>query len=717
MKRMVGVAGVWLLPGTLLPAAEGWDGSALVGAGVEPFGYEVVEMFPGREFAGAVHVLPYRAGGKDRLLVSGVAGQLWSVREDGGEEVLVADLRERLEGGPGKLEHLRLMAPLLERGFPERRGLYVFMNVRFRGGEAENRLMWFGLDGVVPLALGEGRVLLSWPNRGHNGGELLWGPDDGMLYLSTGDRQAPGDPGNWGQRVDGFYGSVLRLDVGGVAAGGGCRVPGDNPFVGMEGVRPEIWAYGLRNPWRMVFHPVTGELWTGDNGDESWEHVRRVGRGTNHGWSAFEGSHPFRLGNVLGGPVTELTLPVVEHPHSEMRSVIGGLFYRGRAMPKLAGHYLYGGYVTKRIWAVSYDGGEVGKPVVAADAKGPVVAFAEGSDGEVIVTSHDGKLYRMREAGPRPGRKPWPATLGATGLFADVGGHVMAAGVTGYGTNAEAWSDGAVKERFLALPEGGKMRVAGGIDAHKSWELPEGGLVGQTLSLAGQRVETQLLYYDGTWRGFTYKWRADGREADLVVDGGEEVEVEVPDYGVQAWRFASRAECLVCHTQRTGFAVSLTTRQLERPGLDGEGNQVERFLEAGLVQPGGALKSQRGVVQVDPWDAGAGLGARARSYLDLNCAHCHRETGLGGRAGFELMAGLELEETGIVGAVPVVGLLGTAEARVVAAGDPEHSELLLRMGKRGAGGMPMLGSRVVDERGVALVREWILRLEGRRDVR
>ena len=90
---------------------------------------------------------------------------------------------------------------------------------------------------------------------------------------------------------------------------------------------------------------------------------------------------------------------------------------------------------------------------------------------------------------------------------------------------------------------------------------------------------------------------------------------------------------------------------------------------------------------------------------------------MGGRAGFELMAGLELEETGIVGAVPVVGLLGTAEARVVAAGDPEHSELLLRMGKRGAGGMPMLGSRVVDERGVALVREWILRLEGRRDVR
>ena len=407
--------------------------------------------------------------------------------------------------------------------------------------------MWFGF--------GRGWRRWRWGRggcccRGRTGGTMAvsccGGRTTGMLYLSTGDRQAPGDPGNWGQRG----GRVLRF---GVAAR--CRgvwrlavvagVPGDNPFVGMEGVRPEIWAYGLRNPWRMVFHPVTGELWTGDNGDESWEHVRRVGRGTNHGWSAFEGSHPFRLGNVLGGPVTELTATGGGAPaQRECGRVIGGLFYRGRAMPQAGG--------ALPVWRLCDEadlGGELRrwggwKTGGGRGCEGAGGGVCRGQwTGEVIVTSHDGKLYRMREAG---------AAAGAQAVAGDAGGDGVVRGrrraCDGGGCD-RLWDERggvvgrvAVKERFLALPEGGKMRVAGGIDAHKSWELPEGGLVGQTLSLAGQRVETQLLYYDGTWRGFTYKWRADGREADLVVDGGEEVEVEVevPEYGVQAWRFASR---------------------------------------------------------------------------------------------------------------------------------------------------------------------------------
>ena len=697
---------IGILPAGAEPASR-WDNAAVDGAGMPSFGYEVSPCFPGTTFPKAVHSQWYQREGEARLLVSTRQGQIFdgSAARGAGAPGAVAgtwkSLAELLGVEPARLK-LNLYSTLFDRGFPERPYLYAFTKI-VEPGPPRDLIVRLTVEGFDPLTVSAVSQVISWESNGHDGGDMVWGPEDGMLYVSAGDRSAPGDPHNVGQRVDDIYGAILRIDVHSKEP---YAVPPDNPFVGIEGVRPEIWSYGLRNPWRFCFHPENGELWVGDNGDESWELVHRIERGANAGWSAFEGSHVFRPNNKLAGPTLVNTPAIVQQPHTEMRSVIGGIFYRGSALPELRGHYLYACYFTKRLWAFSYEDGEPGEPFLVADSIGGVVAITEAADREPLITTHEGHLYFLKKKPDVPPSPPWPANLSGSGLFESTEKHELAAGVYPFSVNAEAWTDGARKQRFVAIADGDKVKALGGVQLGKSWDLPVGSMVGQTLSLDGRPVETQLLYFDGTWRPYTYRWNAAGTDASLIGEAGEDAQV-----GGRKWRFASRAECMTCHTHRSNFALSLTTRQLDRPGVSGA-NQIDEWIAKGLLQPSRPLKQERGQPVLDPHDESRGdLEARARSYLDLNCAHCHRETGLGGRAGFQLLASLSLEQTGIVNTKPVVGLLGRPETRVVAPGDPANSELLERMRRRGAGQMPLLGSHAVDEKGVALIRKWIQSLQ------
>lgn len=696
-----------------LPAwGEGprWDNEAVRGAGLAAFPYQVEEAFAADAFREPVMVVPYQGEGGLWLAVLGRKGTIWSVADQGAAEPVVScELAERLAGaeGAGGLG-LTLMGGLFDRDFPRRPYLYLRYSVR---GHAPpmNRLTRFEVTGTNPLQLGRGEEILEWESNGHDGGDLKWGPRDGYLYVTAGDGSAPGDPDNIGQQTDKIRGSILRIDVHAEPGGKPYRIPEDNPFVGQEGVRPELWCYGLRNPWRMSFHPGSGELWLGDNGDEHWELVQRIVRGANYGWSAYEGSHVFRAGNPLAGPSRTHTPPLVEHPHSEMRSIIGGLFYRGEALPGLRGHYLYGCYFTKRVWAVAYRDGEAGEPVEIADAGGAVVSFDERPDGEFYLTCLDGPIYRLRRSEDGARGRPWPRHLSETGLFRDAARGLPAPGVLPYQVNGAAWYDGADVQRFLAIPEGERIRQNGGMQLAKCWVLPEGSALAQTISLQGRKVETRMLYFDGQWRGFTYRWHDDQSDAELVGEEGLDAQVMLPDGSNQPWRFHSRAECMTCHTQRSNFAIGLATSQLDRPGPDG-GNQIDRLLEGGYLANSPSLRQLRGHPFPDPYDEALPVAERARAYLDLNCAHCHRETGLGGRAGFELMAGLPLEQTGIVNTRAVVGLALGPESVLVAPGAPERSELLARMARRGPGQMPLIGSHCIDPRGVDLIRRWIREL-------
>lgn len=251
------------------------------------------------------------------------------------------------------------------------------------------------------------RVILEvdQPYGNHNGGTVLFGPD-GFLYLGLGDGGSANDPKGNGQDLSTLLGTVLRIDVDGAEP---YSVPPDNPFVDRPGARPEIWAYGLRNPWRMSFDPVTGELWVGDVGQNTWEEIDVIQPGGNYGWNIREGAHPFRSGTP-DGPLID---PVVEYPQRRGRTIVGlsvtgGHVYRGGAMPGLYGAYIYGDYVTGRIWALRRENGVVTEhgEIFAPPPKAYISSFGEDADGELYFCAFDeldgrgggrGRIYRLAE--------------------------------------------------------------------------------------------------------------------------------------------------------------------------------------------------------------------------------------------------------------------------------------------------------------------------------
>ncbi len=235
------------------------------------------------------------------------------------------------------------------------------------------------------------------PFSNHNGGSIAFGPD-GYLYIGLGDGGSARDPEGNGQNLKTLLGSILRIDVNRKEGGRNYAIPADNPFIDRAGARPEIYAYGFRNLWRMGFDRKTGQLWAGDVGQDLWEEVNLVRRGGNYGWKIREGSFPF--GNEDFRPVDKPIPPVWEYDHRIGKSITGGLVYRGKRLPELIGHYLYADFVSGRMWALQYNSetGKVDKNYQIWEDGLPVIAFGEDEQGEIyyLVESSIGEnIYRL----------------------------------------------------------------------------------------------------------------------------------------------------------------------------------------------------------------------------------------------------------------------------------------------------------------------------------
>ena len=226
------------------------------------------------------------------------------------------------------------------------------------------------------------------PYGNHNGATLVFGPD-GFLYVSIGDGGAAGDPHGNGQNLSTLLGKILRLDVDATPY----TIPPDNPFVGLPGARPEVWAYGLRNVWRMSFDRDSGTLWAGDVGQNRWEEVDLITRGGNYGWNLREGRHPYRV----AGLGAELIDPVWEYSHDEGASVTGGYVYRGTRWPDLAGWYVFADFVSGTIWGLRQAGTEFEHRVLLRQPRN-IASFGEGADGELYVVAFDGHVYRIESS-------------------------------------------------------------------------------------------------------------------------------------------------------------------------------------------------------------------------------------------------------------------------------------------------------------------------------
>ncbi len=605
--------------------------------------------------------------------------------------------------------------------------------------------------------------IISWESNGHNGGDMEFGLD-GMLYVTSGDGTSDSDTNLRGQDLTHMTSKCLRIDVDHLVDGKNYSVPKDNPFVGQEGVVPETWAYGFRNPWRITVDPKTGHVWVTQNGQDLWEQVYFVKKGENYGWSVYEGSHIFYANRKMGPQ--PLTLPAAEHHHNEARSLTGGVVYYGDKLPELRGAYIYGDYSTGRIWGVKHDGKQTTWHKLLADTTFNISGFGLDSQGELLVADHRGNGeggYYYLEASPlETGPSTFPKKLSESGLFASVKGHILQPGAVPYSVNAQLWSDGAYKERYIAIPhkQGTDMRIE--MTGKGGWNFPNETVLVKSFALetiegdatSTRWIETRFLTkQDNEWVGYSYVWNADQTDAELVPAEGLDRDYEIrspagtPTRSVsegikrQTWHYPSRTECMVCHSRAAGFVLGLSTLQMNKEHDYGgvKDNQLRVLEHLGMLkvnyaadaqkfvkEDGGkmakAQADQRAVPETsllavppsryphlpDPFDTQQPLEARVRSYLHANCAICHMQAG-GGNAQIDLEYNASRTKLNAIDVVPLHHKFGLDDPKIIASGHPDHSVLLHRIAHRGkdSGQMPQLATNVVDEAAVKLIEGWI----------
>ena len=696
-----------------------WTTSRVLGSPDPPLPFRAVPAFAELKWDRPLYV-KQEPGGKHLVVIlqGGEANKPAKIvriedRENITESTVVFEKPERLIYG------LEFHPDFAQNGW-----VYLFSNGPTGQAERQNRVSRVTVtrdaSGGVRWDADSEQTVIEWRSMGHDGGDLVFGKDR-MLYITSGDGTSDSD--NWlsAQDVTNLLGGVLRIDVDHPTAERPYSIPADNPFLELPQARGELWAIGLRNPWRMSMDAVTGQIWVGNNGQDLWETAHLLGRGENYGWSVYEGSHPFYAHRQIG-PGT-LTLPTFEHHHGEARSLTGGIVYYGDLLPDLRGHYIYGDYSTGKIWAGRHDGKKVVSHREIADTSIQIAGFSNPHRVELAIVDHAGGLYRLE---PNPdSRSPeslpvFPKKLSETGLFTSTAAHEVAPGVIPYSVISPAWNDGAEAERFLAVPGQQQIEYA----SSRGWKFPDGAVIVQTLTIdqliAGQptkqRLETRLLVrQQGEWTGYSYQWNESQDDATLVDREGADLALEVlqPDgtTAKQNWRIPSRAECMACHSRAVNYVLGLTELQINRSHRYGaiEDQQLRTLDHIGLFTKRLSKQPDQLTKLVDPHDASQPLELRVKAYLHTNCSSCHVAAG-GGNARMELEYATAMDKMQIVAHYPQHETFGLSQPRIIAPGDPEQSVMLARLSRRGGGQMPPLVSQRVDSQAVELFRQWIASL-------
>lgn len=692
-----------------------WINSRLHGSPDPPPPYRLVRAFPQVSFKGPVFIAQDPLS--DRLLVAEYDGLIYSFlpSDPAGKKDLFLDM------GRG------ISAFSFHPRYKENGYVFVFSHadnkLPSRIGQT-SRVSRFQLEaGSDPPRLRKDSetIVVEWPSGGHNGGEAIIGPD-GYLYISTGDGTSGSDKNDSGQNLTDLHAVMMRIDVEHPSEGRNYSIPKDNPFVDTPGARPEIWAYGFRNPWRFSFDPTTGRPWVGDVGQDIWEMIELSHKGANHGWSVMEGTHPF-LPNRQRGP-TPITPPVVEHHHSECRSITGGYVYQGSKFSELNGAYLYGDYQYGKVWGLRYNAkaNKITWHKELAVSTVKISSFGVGRDGSIYALDYDaGHIAQLERSPPaRATSSSFPRKLSETGVFASVRAHKVAPGVVPYSINAPFWSDGASKERFFALPANARIAFKEG----RPWVWDDGGITVKSFALeleAGnpkskRYIETRImLKQDDQWLGYSYRWNDAQTDAFLVEAKGLDATYKIKDRtapgGVrkQVWHYPSRDECMFCHSRAAGFVLGLTTQQMNRNHQFPTGrtdNQLRTYSHIGLFKSDLPKAAASMPSYPDPFDPAAPLPRRVKTYFEVNCAICHVADG-GGNSAIELGTRTPLERANLIDEPPVHEDLELPNARLIAPGHPERSVLYQRITRRGRKQMPPISTNVVDERGAKLIEEWI----------
>jgi len=660
--------------------------------------------FPSLNFPGALFLAA--VPGEQRLVVVRQSGQIEAFAAERTATTVrsVLDLSQRVlfAGEQG------LLGLAFDPNFVSNRYVYLHYSLAEPARSRIARFTWNpDTDRIEP---GSEKIILEQlqPFSNHNGGMLAFGPDD-KLYIGFGDGGSGGDPQNHAQNTSNWLGAMLRIDVHPANPEQSYAIPLDNPFVDDASVRDEIWAYGLRNPFRFSFDRETGTLWAGDVGQSAREEINIVNAGDNLGWRVYEGSLPFNnSGNTL--PDSAFTFPVFEYGRAEGISVIGGYVYRGSTLPALLGRYIYTDFGSGTVWALDYDGESVVSNEAIAVASSPT-SLGEDHAGELYVVSRQGGIFGFTGQG----QGVIPERLSQTGLFGSLTDLTPAAGLIEYDVNHPFWSDGAGKRRWIGLP--GTARID--FSAQGNWQFPDGTVTVKHFDIAlidgdpdsTRRLETRVMIRTPAgWRGFTYRWDEDGEDARLLSGRESERLSRVDPDGTsfdQTYTYPSRSDCFRCHTDVAGTVLGIATAQINGPFAYPtiSDNQLRSWNNIALFGTDIGNAAQYDAFPA-PDDGSADLSARARAYLDVNCAQCHQPGGTTPVA-LDLRAQTALAETQTVNEVPVGGSLGIAGARIIVPGDRTRSLLWQRMNRRDAQAMPPLATHVIDAQGLELIGMWI----------
>lgn len=702
------------------PARTAWTTSNVVGSPEPPPPYVLHRAFPKLRFNKPIEAATIP--GTNRLLLVEQEGKLLSFAadQDPDEAELVIDLHSF------EPEMRESYAIAFHPDFKRNRFVFVmFILLDKEKPNLENgsRIVRFVLpDSPKPhIDPRSGVTIFRWTSGGHNGSGIRFGPD-GMLYISTGDGGGaePPDPLVTGQNLDDHLSCILRIDVNQRSGDDAYSVPPDNPFVKTPGARGEIWAYGLRNPWRIAFNKSNGDLYAGEVGWERWEMIHRIVRGGNSGWSITEATRQDVRPDRATAP-HPIRPPLVVHPHEEAASITGGEFYHGPRLPELVGQYVYADWQMGTFWSIKADGDRVISHREIARSNLMPSGFATLPDGEILACDHSGGgLWKLEKNALPDTSASFPKKLSQTGIFSTVQPASPAPGVHPYSIKASRFHDGASAERWIAVPSTDPITIADtdlGVQAAGRWVFPVNTVFAKTYSIefesgnpASRRpIETQVLHFTGPQAAaYTYRWNDAQTDADLVPSQGADTTLIIKDPAApggtrqQVWRFNSRTECIRCHTVWNNFTPGFNALHLDQPTPNSTGNQLDHFKTLGLAAPRPQL--------VNPDDTTQPLATRARSYLHENCAGCHRKNG-GGAVPSYLDIELSLKESRVLDQSPIQGGLGLPDPKVIAPGDPARSVLLYRMASTGSGHMPHLGSHLVHDRGLRLVHEWIASLQ------
>lgn len=752
-----------LPPGAMSPYLNGTFSAIMPGEGGS---WDIEDVFPGDGFQGPVRIVAFPRA-EEGIVILGKRGQAWladPVTQDTREIMNISDrILNGWEGGSlGIAFH-----PDFNQGTQE-----VFVYYRWKENPAEftdegyqrlSRFTWDDTNQRVDANSEE--VLIQQYDRKswHAGGGMFFDPD-GFLFLSIGDEgftSSRYEDSN--QRLDkGLLGGLLRIDVDndpershpirrqpqhpGPAPEGwpesfsqGYMIPNDNPWLDESGESLEEFAVmGTRSPHAVSFDEETNTIWVADVGANSFEEISRASIGDNLEWPWKEGNATTSFFEKPENVIGRETAPYIAYPRDVGASVMGGSVYRGEVFPSLHGKYLFADWVTNRIMAVE---GSTSEPEIITligsltnlPHELPESAKISGvypqPDGDILITvmgprssEGPGKIYRLVKRNPVADP---PSRLSETGAFIDLINLDPAAGIIPYQTNAQLYSDGAVKQRWMAVPNDGdhdtpEEQIVFHEDSE--WEFPEGTVLIKHFEMPNSlaapertiRLETRffIVGINGTGYGLTYRWNEEGTEAFLL-NGAEERYYEFFDeqdqvIGTATWSYPSRVQCLTCHTANAGYVLGVNTHQLNGPltypstGLTM--NQLTYLADVGVLSsPVGAVTALPRAYALA--DETASLDTRVWSYLDANCAGCHRPGGLA-HVDMDLRFGVNDNDARRIFEA-TKSHSSNSSLNIVEPGDHQRSELWVRDASEESRQMPPLGRSMRDEKWVATLAEWI----------